>query len=233
MKKLILLALVVASTQSIQAQSIAAGTISLGGGIGYSRSSNKVSGTSNNTAYSNEGITSQFSFTPTVGYFVADNLEVGLNLGYTSYHQFYTTTKSSPVVVVAELDPTTTLRVGPFVRYYKMLTEQFGLIGTLGLGYQNQRSQNYNNNNGPNSGIYDTKASGFYAGLTPGIVFFPIPKLGLSASMGSLGYGRLKYEHPSGGNTQLFKDYESNISDFGANFGLNQLVFGGTYYFGR
>ena len=104
-----------------------------------------------------------------------------------------------------------------------MLTDQFGLVGTLGGGYQYNRTTNVFGPAG-NMSTNETKQKGYYAGLTPGIVYFPIPKLGISATVGSLAYSWLK-ETPNAS--------EPVTADFGASFGLNQLQFGGTYYFGR
>ncbi len=221
-----------ASAQLAQAQSIPAGTVSLGGNIGYSRNTSKYSSTgSNNTTYTTESSTSQFSLAPSVGYFVADNLAIGLTLSYQAYSKPYNTYTPAPSTVRAQLDPTTTFRIGAYAQYYKMLSEQFGFVGTLGGGYQTVRDYAYTNNNN-NSLISESKASGYYAGLTPSIVFFPIPKLGLTASIGSLSFDHLNYDYPTNqGNTP--NGYEDSENSFGASFGLSQLQFGGTWYFGR
>ncbi|MDO7850958.1 hypothetical protein [Hymenobacter convexus] len=228
MKKTLLFALLAASTQLGHAQSIAAGTVSLGGSVGYNRSTNKTSSNQGSTTYTQETTTSQFSFTPSVGYFVKDNLAIGINAGYSAYRKPYTSYTPAPAVVRAELDPTTTLRLGAYVQYYKMLTEQFGVLGTLSGGYQSSRDSQYNG-----SAIQEFKGSGYYAELTPGIIFFPIPKLGISASIGSLAYNRMSYDYPTSPNNPAPAGYENTSSTFGARFGLDQLQFGGTYYFGR
>ena len=232
---MLLVVLLAASTQLGHAQSIAAGTVSLGGSVGYSRTSNESSfaavSISGNTRQTLTTTTtnSQFSFSPAAGYFVANNLEVGLDLGYTAARRSNASYLSTPNTG-PELDPSTTLRLGVFGRYYKMLVEQFGLTGMLGGGYQTLHDQFYNN--GSNGAVVNYKATGYYAALTPGIIFFPIAKLGISASMGSLGYSRLSSEGP----VSLFNPppYGSDkTTTFGARFGLDQLQFGGTYYFGR
>ena len=228
----LLLALLGAATAAEAQTAIPAGTVSLGGGIGYSRSSDKYSSTPNNTTYSNESSASQFSFTPAVGYFVADNLEIGLNLGYMSYRKPYNTFSPAPAMVRAELDPTTTLRVGPFVRYYKMISDQFGVSGTLGAGYQSIRDYQYSGNSSSNA-ILEYKGSGYYAGLTPAIVFFPVPQFAISASIGSLAYSRFSFDYPASPGNTAPSGYENTSSAFGADFGFSQLQFGGTYYFGR
>ncbi len=213
MKTFSLLALLAAGTGAAQAQSIAAGTVSLGGGIGYS-TSNRENGVGNNTY---EFSRSEFRFNPSVGYFVADNLEVGLNIGVISGTQ--SETNNSPT----RGNTFTNFQVGPYARYYKLLGDQFAVTGALGAGFQHQKHAS----DAPGGDI-EFKANGFYADITPGIVFFPIPKLGLSASIGSIGYSRV-----SESNDDAPDDYKNTFSDFGARFGLNQLQFGGTYYFGR
>ena len=193
MKKVLLSILCAAAANLAHAQSIPAGTISLGGNIGYSRSTSNNSSTYNGTTYTSESTASQFSFSPSVGFFVADNLALGINLGYTANRRVYTTTSgntpSSPITR-PELDPTTTLRLGAYAQYYKMLTEQFGVLGTLGGGFQSLHDYAYSNNSS-SAAIQELKGSGYYAELTPGIVFFPIPKLGLTASIGSLAFNRI------------------------------------------
>ena len=231
MKKAFLFALLAAGTQAVQAQSIPAGTVSLGGSIGYSRYANNNSNSYNGTTYTQETSNSQFNFSPSLGYFVADNLAIGINAGYSANRKSYTTYTPSSATVRAELDPTTNLRLGVFGQYYKMLTEQFGVLGTLGVGYQNMHDYNYSSN-GSNALIQEYRASGYYAELTPGIIFFPIPKLGLSASVGSLAFNRLNYDYPTNAGASP-TDYKSYATSFGASFGLSQLLFGGTYYFGR
>jgi len=210
----LLLTLLAATTSLAQAQTaIPAGTVSLGGGIGYSRHTtedtyNNISG----GTYTSENTYNRFRITPAVGYFVADNLAIGLNLGYAI-------SKDSD----SDAQKETAFQVGPYVQYYKMLNEQFGLVGTLGAGYQSSSAPSVSNNI-----LYRFESSGFYAGITPGIVFFPVPKFGISASIGGLTYDRITEKNEADPT-----DKERTESNFGANFGFEQLTFGGTFYFGR
>ncbi|MDJ0366153.1 hypothetical protein QMK33_13420 [Hymenobacter sp. H14-R3] len=182
---------------------IKAGTIQLGGGVGYSRTSQDRPGTiyNGNTSTKVTDTYSQFSIAPSVGFFVADNLAVGINANYQSTNQ----------------NDARYFQAGAFVQYYQMVSEQFGFTGTLGGGYQHVKS----------SSAYDGQ-NGFYAGLTPGLVFFPIPKLAIGASIGGLNYSRLSYKANGFNGSDTYSS-----STFGANFGLSQLLFSGTYYFGR
>jgi hypothetical protein len=219
MQKILLLGLLAASTEAAHAQSIAAGTISLGGGIGYSRSSSETEIKAVPNPYTVEYTTSRFQFTPAVGYFFADDLAVGLNLSYLADHTVQS--NGAPGQPAPDnSDAMTTLRIGPYVQYYKMLSEQFGLLGTLGAGYQHSVIPD-------NITPGEIKANGFYAAITPSVIFFPIPKFGISASIGNLGYSRLKFDRDDRSDTS------ASSNTFGAGFGIDQLQFGGTYFFGR
>ena len=202
---------------------IKAGTVALSGSINFTQ--NKEESTppsypgSNNYTYTSTN--KVFNFNPGISYFVADNLAVGLDATWGIQELSQKSGSSSSF----SYRTSTSLRVGPFARYYYMLTDQFGFTGTLGAGYARD-SQPASIGSG-NS--YDLKATGFYAGLTPGLIFLPIPRLGLGASIGGLGYNRLSVK-PDGGN---FTSGDDIISTFGASFGLAQLTFSGTYFFGR
>jgi len=181
---------------------IKAGTVQLGGGINYS------SGT---TDFQSSGLQPSgspyyggtFQLSPSMGYFVADNLSLSLGL------------------MMQRRNGNNYLSVGPSLQKYKMLTDQFGFTGTLSAGYVriNQPSSNIGR---------DVAYNGFYATLTPGIIFLPIPKLGLGASVGNLSYNYL-----SGSATSVIGRFDTTQSGFTAGFGLNQLTFSGTYFFGR
>lgn len=229
MKKFVWAAVLLSGgTLTAHAQTIAAGTVSLGGSVGYTSTKNTFNSNFNNTNYSSERKSSQFSIRPSVGYFLADNLALGVQVGYSAYSSRTTQTPSNGPVP-AELDPTTNVSAGAYVQYYKMITEQFGVVGTLNGGYQTEKESQYINNG---MQISERKGSGLYAGLMPSIVFFPIPKLGLSASIGELGYSRMNYDYPTNSGPTP-SNYENKYSGLGANFGLDQLQFGGTFYFGR
>ena len=222
---LLTLALLSNAAAAVQAQSaISAGTIAVGGNIGYSSSTLKEEfKTSSGSIISTENTLNQFLVSPSAGYFFADNLALGLSVGYTA-SSFKSSVTGPGTTSPNALDARTTFNVGPYVQYYKLLSEQFGLVGTLGAGYQSSFTPF---TIGPST-VGDTKGSGFYAGLTPGVIFFPIPKFGISASVGGLGYDRMSFKDSND------KDGDAKSqSSFGLNFGISQLLFGGTLFLGR
>lgn len=217
MKKLLSLVALCALAQTSYAQTaINAGTLQVGGGINYTTSNEDITIKIGSISNTNKYTVNSLTLTPSVGLFVANNLALGVNFSYTAANNY------SNSGVTTTQTPTTQLRVGPYVQYYKMVTEQFGFVGTLGGGYE----RDYQPGIGA-QGINIT-TDGSYVGLTPGIVFFPIPKLSVGASIGSLAYTHLKVKPDKASG-----DYDDTISTFGAGFGLSQLLFSGTYYFGR
>ena len=153
MKKLFALALLGLTSSYAQAQTtpLTKGRGLLSGSIGY-RSDNLGDGGNRNL----------FNFTPSAGYFVADNLALGLNGdlllqgGSAGYY--------GP----------NTYSVGPFARYYRFVggSDKFALYGQGSLGYRHY------------SGGTDLG----YLAVTPGLAFFPIPRFGLEASLRGLSY---------------------------------------------
>lgn len=236
MKKVFLFALLATCTHQVaQAQTtIGKGTGLITGSIGYHTTTDEVSrsGAGYGGSYSSTVTYGTFKLDLTIGGFIADNLALGLQI---SHSVTGGSAKSSANSNPTSPPTSTTLRLGPVVQYYKMLGEQFGLTATLGAGYESdvRRAAQYYTSQYGYPIIYYTnlQATGYYAALTPGIVFFPVPKFGLTATMGSLGYNRL-----------TIKDNNSNVgsstsdetaSMFDAGFGFSQLQFGAAYYFGR
>jgi hypothetical protein len=123
----------------------------LSGSIGYH--SDKYRGSNNQDL---------FNFTPSVGYFIADNLALGINGNL----QIYGDNSFSYGQNVYS--------VGPFARYYRFVggSDKFALYGQGSLGYTHY------------SGGYNLG----YASITPGLAFFPISRFGLEASLRGLSY---------------------------------------------
>ncbi len=229
MKKLFpTLALCLLVTTSYAQTAIKAGTVQLGGNVGYSKQSTDstypyYTGSSyiNTTQHI---ATNSFSINPMAGYFIADNLSVGISFSQGIYKTTYS--YDTPYIGGNE-QRNSQLNLGAFVQYYQMLTDHFGLTGTLNAGYNHGTTKTTSDNNGGSN----STSNGFSAGLIPSIVFFPVPKFSVGASIGGIGYS-----HATGkvdvDNNALYSGTNSS-STFGANFGLSYLAFSGTYYVGR
>ncbi len=95
-------------TVQSQAQTVNAGAWMLGGSLGFDSSKEKDADDATNT----------ITINPNIGYFVIDNLGVGLNVLYASE-------------TVGDADPNSVLGIGAFARYYVFQ----GLFPQVGFGF--------------------------------------------------------------------------------------------------
>lgn len=147
MKKLLLVvALFVATISNAQK-----GSVLLGGNVGFQ--SEKI-GDSKST---------DFDFSPKVGYQFNDNWTVGVE-GLVGSRK------------IAGCDKSEQYRIGAFTRYSLPLSETFAFYTDLGAGYQ---SSSVNN------------AKGMYASLTPALFINVKRGFGLNFSIGGLNYDNL------------------------------------------
>ena len=101
------------------------------------------------------------------------------------------------------------------------------MLGTLGAGYQSSFMPFYGNPDNSNT-VVESKVKGSCASLTPGVIFFLVPKFGIGAPIGGLGYDRVGVKRSDDANGRT-----RSVSAFGAGFGFSQLLFGGTLFLGR
>jgi outer membrane protein len=128
---------------------IVKGAKAVGGGISYSNTSQP--------GYLGDGEDSEssFEFIPAFGYFVADGILVGINLGLSTGKtvSFGNETKSSGFAV------------GPFARYYKQTSnENFAIYGQFSFLYGSGKETD--------SSDQETKTSAMDIAVSPGLVYF-------------------------------------------------------------
>lgn len=224
MKKILFGALLLsAGTLSAQAQ-ISAGTKLLTGSIGYSSQKDENDAVINQSTVNK---TQQFDFSPSAGYFVAENLVVGVQTGAFLRKSELTSTDNASGRKSTNEFKERTLSSGVFVRYYRFIGEKVALYGQLGGGYQNLYSSS-SLAAGPPSSSFSRRKEGFYANLLPGIVFFPTNKLGLELTLSGLRYNRLTKRIENGS-----QNIEITESNFSSGFALENLNLGISLYLGR
>jgi hypothetical protein len=197
-----------AITFSAQSQ-INKGTWLLGGdlSLGSSSSTNSlVNAPSNQSNY--------FNMTPRIGWFISNNLVIGLSPRYSS--SFHKTTSNN-----AGNTTSTGYSIAPFVRYYKPLNEKWAIFAEFdGIGL-NFSSSKYEGDNDPN--VIENSSQGYSLGIfvKPGVTYFISPKVGIEASLGSLGYGFFHTKVKSKNNNQqpLEQETVNNSSSGGINLG--------------
>jgi hypothetical protein len=222
MRKTILILIAVISMLTSYSQT-EKGKYFIGGSINYSGDKDSE-GDSVTNNWTNKNTT--FNFTPSIGYFVTDNIAVGinLNLGNSVYNyqilsnmNYYSTTKTN----------TLNLGGGIFVRPYFKISNNFMFFINAGISYIDQPGKITFSTTQPGvSPTPDQKILGyeFTANIYPGLVYFVTPKIGLSVSVGNLFY-----------DYSYRKNKESGIIDkntfSGINLNSSTLSVGLTYHF--
>jgi hypothetical protein len=241
-KKTVLSTLLLSTAIGTAQAQTAAGKLLLSSQINYNRSKGESNSTSTDpnsplNSLHQESEQTSFNFSPQIGFFVANNLALGITTSLNSGRLNDTSIReeNGNLGASSRNDRTKGVAIGPFVRYYKMLGEKMGFYGQLSGGYQRQ-TQNYSSNylgsNGQENYWSETKSTGGYGTLAPGFVFFPTPKIGLELTTGGLSYSRSKSKL-----VQSSQPYQSNSegssSGLGANFGLRYLAIGASFHLGN
>lgn len=117
-----------------------------GGEIEFTSTARQAGSTNDNAS---------FTFAPSFGYFISDNLAVGASLNFNS--QRWGTGAGKTV--------STSVGIGPFARYYKFTSnESFAIFGQAGLSFASSKTD-------PPTGFVSRGSSiGFR--LSPGVAYF-------------------------------------------------------------
>ena len=184
---------------------IAQGTKFITGTVGYQGEKN------NNSDVTKDS----FSVIPTVGYFVAPNVAIGLGVGYESNSKKGNLTDVTNNTVVDYKNTTSAFVIEPLVRKYWNVSDNFLLFGQLSVPMK------FGNDKYEQAGteVGKDKFTGFGVVVKPGIDYIIAPNWTVEATLGEFGYRTSKY-----------KDAES-IDNY--NFGLNlgSVTFGVKYLF--
>ncbi len=177
--------------------------------------SNSLSTTSGTTTVNGD---SQFkwNFAPEVGYYLSDNLAIGLSLGIES------SSVTSPISDTANsVTSSITWVVSPFARYSFAKTGNFSFFGEGNLiigGGSSQVTTGSTILQGP-------ATSTFGIGVQPGIFYDLSDKVSLIATLGGLSYSNAGTSETIGtGTTAVTTTSASPNLNFG--LGLNNLSFG-------
>lgn len=211
-KNLLLLAIVVSCFTMAQAQ-VGPGLF-VGGGLGIGTSSSEVT-LGSTTVDGPKGTT--FTISPAIGYFLTENVAVGVRVGYGS---------SKVTFANDDEESTSALGVELFGRYASTIGGgDFAWFLEANAGYGSLTSESVSGNTTV-EGDPETILS---FGIAPGLMYFPSPKFGFEASLGNLfSLVNSTLEDATDDNNK-FVSNELSFLDFNT-MGLN---FGFHYYFNR
>ena len=144
---------------------------------------------------------SVMSVSPGVGYFVASNLSVGIELGVGA---------QSTEIASVKSDDQNSMTAGVHARYYFTPANKFSFFGNLGVDYMSM-----------NDKIDKVKTTGFGLSVSPAISYFVSDKLAMEASIGSIGYSSLKTDITG----------SKALNTLNVNFDLSSISYGLVYKF--
>lgn len=136
--------------------------------------------------------TNDFVVAPKAGYFVTDNIAVGVALGYESSKLDFGTDLTN-----------STFSVGAFGRYYFTPASKFSLFGELGLNYNSYDNEYAVDLDGMLFPV-DSKGNGFEVRVAPGVNYFIAKNFALEASFGVLSYDTTKPDADGAEKTNSF-----------------------------
>ncbi|MFC0604829.1 outer membrane beta-barrel protein [Winogradskyella pulchriflava] len=170
------------------------GDIFVEGSVGFNSENDK------NTETKSNG----FNLSPTVGYFISDDLAIGGSLSYASFKE---------EVAGTDVSEESGFGVGAFGRYYFLdLGERFKTNAEFGVGYASM-----------NDKLADVKENTIGAGLGLGINYFVTEKIALSFGLKNvLSFSSSKFD----------VDGAEAVSEFNFGFGDIANPFGGNASFG-
>lgn len=207
------------------------GTILLGGEIRFdSRNSEDFDNTG---ALYDENKTTNFLVNVRGGYFVADDLAIGLLVGYDSRKNVMEN-PGTPPVLYRNTNQSSLFNIGLFARYYRMMGEsRFALFGQLNATYGMGETSSEDMNVNAGGVTVSSKSRGEHnvmdVSAAPGITFFFSDRIALEAT-----FGRIGYTVENRDNFNSAGDQVSNQKTSGFNLSLNpsNVTFGITFFLG-
>jgi len=225
MKKLILLSLIIVSALSIDAQRKRTRTATSQGNV-VVRFGMGVNTTKWDPDLDEEMTTTAVNFTPSVGYMVVDNLELGVNFGITNTNAEHiydqapilnkTKTKSTDVIF------------GVYVQKYMPLNNWFAFTTEANLGLSTGTFDQDVVNGAVTSPVLSATGNrnGVGGAINFGMAFTPYNAFSLQAKIAGLGVNSMKVDYDGVNNTE-------NTTNVGFNVWRQAYSLDFVWYFGR
>lgn len=193
------------------------GTVSVQGAVNFRNENRKVADSELGEMYSTRSV----NLRPTVGYFLNDGLELGVGLGFSRSTSRYKWGEGENYTRFNDIS------LLPYFRKYVAITEQLQLHGTgyISFGLGNQTSKNSQDS----SSKVTSTSTDLGIGIYPGLTYFATPKLGITATFGSLSYSRRKHKPKEDAN----HTYSTTYNTFSANLSPSSVSIGVGYFIAR
>jgi hypothetical protein len=221
MKKLSALIVAALFASYVHAQT-SKGTVALTATFGYSQTTGSAEKEEYGGLYKSES--HSYTFAPSLGFFVKDNLELGASV----YINDYKTESLSPYYASIHRLSTEGVRKNfrAFARQYKFLTPKLAVYGMLSAGLYKEAYSYSSHHTGTQIQKYvsNNSYSTISAALSPGLTYFASNSLGLSVNLGALTYSRRKVDDKI---TSVYMDFPEQHYDTKYNSNILELDFSG------
>jgi hypothetical protein len=195
------------------------GTVNLGGNLNFGTSNQDFSSETNQNINKN----TLFRIQPRFGYFVVNNVEIGIALDYTHVNQ--NSLQQRQPVTESE-NTTTTFGIIPYIRGYKSINKNLLLFVQGEIGYSTIQSEFQNNSRNISTG----SGNEFRIGIKPGITYFISKRMALEASLGGLTYNNSNQDFESRNDDNTFNQSDSSGNSFNFSINPSDFLFGLSIY---
>lgn len=204
MKKILTLAMLSAFALAANAQTEKGKTIA-GGSIGYSNSK------SNNDA--TESKQNSLTLLPSIGYFVKNNLALGLGIGYSRITE---QNSEKTQYLLNQKNTTDYFMISPFIRHYVNISDRFKFFSQFSVPMKWGNLESATGTTSPAVSVApasNSKTTSIGVSIEPGFAYFPTKRIGIQLSLDGLSYAWNKTENKN--SKAVNKD---NAFNLGTNF---------------
>lgn len=183
-------------------------------------------------SYSRKGF--GYQIVPSFGYFIKNNFAIGLNLNYGASDSSLITVIPNQIPSILTIkNNTVSYSAGGFARYYKKIVDSLFFTANIAAFYSFQSSKQEYSNNNPNNiysasspPVQETQTKGITFAISPGLVYFMTPKLGITTSFSSI-----YYSNSSSQNISITDVNHNDVSNYGFNLSVTTFYLGINYNF--
>lgn len=188
-----------------------------GASIGFSSANSNTESKISTGTVTTDNSALQFSITPRIGYFLLDNLVIGISMDYTLNQTSRPVTPGMPNSRI-ETETDSDLLFGPYSRYYFLSSEDKGLFGELSFGFGSSSDIT-------NIGTAQSTSTNVFAGsVGPGFTIFSRDAIGIEALV-KYNFSRSSFDIESQGVTQQTTTWTHQVDlSIGLQFYFSRLA---------
>lgn len=176
----------------------------------------------------------RFHIVPGLGYFIKDNFAIGANLNFeVDNTTIISVLPNNMPSLLTDKFNSINYGAGVFARYYKKIIDSLFFVVNACISYAHQTTSQEFSSNDPNyipssndPAIQKIVGNTYSVAITPELVYFLGPKLGISTNFSSI-----YYENLSSKNISVPTINQIKSNNYGFNFNITTFYLGLQYHF--